>query len=135
MRAKMEAPKCRLCHEKHWGACPAFAGRTPSIKEAKQIARIERSRPKDEIIVELEAEVRQLKRQLAEANARANSLSNSPSNMSNISSNTGKKSNMLDKMEAKKSNTLDKAEASFDKGAYQREYMRRRREARKQQAK
>jgi hypothetical protein len=87
----MEAPKCRLCGEKHWGACPAYASKaapTPSLKEGKQRARAEiaqrNSKLRDEIIAELEAEVRQLKRQLAEANAKP--LSN-VTRASNVASN------------------------------------------------
>jgi hypothetical protein len=105
----MEPPKCRLCGEKHWGACPSFTGKAPSIKQAKQIARIERSRPKDEIIVELEAEIKQLKRRLAECQSQltVNNLANNSANKTGIVS----------------------ARPANSRSEYMREYMRRRRAA------
>jgi hypothetical protein len=66
----MEAPKCRLCGEKHWAECPSFKT-TPPLKTPSRGELIaSNARLKDKAIAELEAEVRLLKRRLAEANAK-----------------------------------------------------------------
>ena len=82
----MEAPKCRLCGEKHWGSCTTFGPKTPMARaqmtpmQRKPVAQravmpVATSQSQRHVafaaeIEALQAEVKTLKRQLAEANAK-----------------------------------------------------------------
>lgn len=92
----MEAPKCRLCGEKHWGSvCNAFGSKAP-LARAQQRSKlpsfvtkpreVPRSVPQSRVsaleaeVERLEGEVKQLKKLLAEANAKLANTVNAPVN-------------------------------------------------------